>query len=41
MLHSCIEGMNKNFILAVTLTVISKDLETDTEIRLGVDRACF
>jgi hypothetical protein len=41
MLHSYIEDMNKNFILAVTLTVISKVLVPDTEILLGVDRACF
>lgn len=31
MLHSCIEDMNKNFILAVTLTVISGVMEPDTE----------
>jgi len=41
MLHSCIEDINKNFVLAVTLTAISKVLEPDTEIPLGVDRACF
>jgi len=41
MLHSCIEDMNKNFILAITLTVNSKILEPDTEIPLGVERTCF
>jgi len=33
--------MSKNFILAVTLIAVSKVLEPDTEIPLGVDRAYF
>jgi len=41
MVHSCIEDRNTNFVLAVTLNVISKVLEPDTEIPLSVDRACF